>query len=227
MWGNRRNGRGGMVDIPGSIGFGRRKCISGWRTLSKSAKLTCRSQEGPPYARRESPRWHDEASIPDEYVVVRFVSPVEGTDPDDSERFTSNRHKVAARWARQDATEATFIDDFGEIVARWPTLLILSIAWPDLAPPGAGRSIAKKPNRTLKPGTLEWRDKVKRQFPMAYERWSETEDADLQQEFANGRTVEQMSTHHQRRHGGIMARLVGLGLIRPDTSQGDVGRNSA
>jgi len=216
-----------MVDIPAALVLAG---VSAFQAGALSRKAQS-SRVGHRKDRRMPEENHRAGTMkpvsPDEYVVVRFVSPVEGTDPDDSERFTSNRHKVAARWARQDATEATFIDDFGEIVARWPTLLILSIAWPDLAPPGAGRSIAKKPNRTLKPGTLEWRDKVKRQFPMAYERWSETEDADLQQEFANGRTVEQMSTHHQRRHGGIMARLVGLGLIRPDTSQGDVGRNSA
>lgn len=41
----------------------------------------------------------------DEYVVVWLVAPALGTDPDDGVTFTSDRHKVPARWVRQDAHE--------------------------------------------------------------------------------------------------------------------------
>ena len=54
-----------------------------------------------------------------EYVVVSLVKPVLGADPDDGVEFTSDRHKVPARWARQDPTETVFIDDLGVIVGRW------------------------------------------------------------------------------------------------------------
>ena len=165
-------------------------------------------------------------------MVVRFHSPVLGTDPLDAYRFNADRHKVAARWARQDESETIFVDDTGEIVARWPTSDISHIEWPHLTRPAESDSIdpeGRSERVTTTPtkpraGTLEWREKVQRDHPKAYQRWSESEDADLAAEFDAGMSVPEMSTRHQRRRGGIMARLVRLGLIEPTTRESSIGR---
>lgn len=92
-------------------------------------------------------------------ITVRFSVPVEGIDPSDGEVFLAARHRIAAVYARQDRNETLFIDDDGEIVARWATRLIDQIDWPD---DGEGSSSAD-----VKPsvGTLEWRKNVQEAIP--------------------------------------------------------------
>lgn len=164
-------------------------------------------------------------------MLVRFHLPVIGTDPLDAYTFTADRHKVAARWARQDEHETIFVDDTGEIVSRWPTSEISHIQWPHLTGPVNSKSVnpdgRKVPIDTASPepraGTLDWREKVQRDHPKAYQRWTEVEDNELAEEFGAGMTVREMSTRHQRRQGGIMARLVRLGLIEPTTRESSIG----
>jgi hypothetical protein len=53
----------------------------------------------------------------------------------------------------------------------------------------------------------------KAQHQQAYAKWSPDEEARLKDEFANGKTISEMSTLHERGEGAIRSRLVKLGLI--------------
>jgi hypothetical protein len=147
-----------------------------------------------------------------EYVVVWFSAPSLGTDPDDSVAFTSDRHKVPARWARQDAHETVFIDDLGVIVGRWPTASIRRIEWPDVAQAGEDKDARRE----------RWAEKlakVRETHPQAWTKWTDDEDARLAAEFDAGLTVEEMADGHGRARGGIVSRLVKLELVERGTSE--------
>lgn len=62
-----------------------------------------------------------------EFLDVWFETPVLGVDPDDGFEFNSDRQRLPARWARENSTETTCIDDLGVIVGTWPTLATLRI----------------------------------------------------------------------------------------------------
>lgn len=152
---------------------------------------------------------------------VDFVEPVEGRDALDEGTFISNRHYVAATWARQDDQETVFVDDAGAVVARWATKLVLSIEWP--ASPSAGSATS---SMVPSVGTTAWRHEVQAKYPKAYQRWSKDEEEQLRIEFAEGLTVDEMAQQHERRPGGIMSRLVRLGLAGPETRQDSIGRQA-
>lgn len=161
----------------------------------------------------------DEVSGSQQLITVRFSVPVEGLDPSDGEVFLATRHRIEAVYARQDRSETLFINDDGEVVARWATRLIEHIDWPDDEATTSGASA--KPGV----GTLEWRKEVQERHPRAYQRWTEDEDAELTERFRAGCTVAEMSKMHGRRPGGISARLVRLGLIDPDTPEREIGEH--
>lgn len=147
-----------------------------------------------------------------EHVVVWFGKPVPGVDPDDGVPFTADRHRVAARWARQDANETVFIDDLGVIVGRWPTTNIVRIEWPTEAQSEDDKATRKK----------RWADKldtIRQQHPQAWMKWTDGEDTQLATEFDAGHTVTSMADKHGRGKGGIISRLVKLGLVEPGTSE--------
>jgi hypothetical protein len=158
-----------------------------------------------------------EVSGSPQLITVRFSVPVEGLDPSDGEVFLATRHRIAAVYARQDRHETLFLNDDGEVVARWATRLIEHIAWPD---DDTMSSADVKPSV----GTLEWRKEVQQRHPRAYQRWTAEEDAELTEQFHAGCTVAEMAKMHDRRRGGISARLVRLGLIDPDTPEREVGQ---
>lgn len=160
----------------------------------------------------------DEVSGSQQLITVRFSVPVEGLDPADGEVFLATRHRIAAVYARQDRHETLFINDDGEVVARWATRLIEHIDWPDDDGNRSGADV--KPSV----GTLEWRKEVQERHPRAYQRWTEDEDAELTEQFRAGRTVAEMSKMHERRPGGITARLVRLGLVDADSPEREVGQ---
>jgi hypothetical protein len=160
----------------------------------------------------------DAVSDSRQLITVRFSVPVEGLDPSDGGVFLATRHRIAAVYARQDRSETVFVNDDGEVVARWATRLIEHIDWPDDDGTSAGADV--KPSV----GTLEWRKEVQGRHPRAYQRWTEDEDAELTEHFRAGCTVAEMSVMHERRPGGITARLVRLGLIDPDTPEREIGR---
>lgn len=142
-------------------------------------------------------------------ISVRFTAPVEGVDPADGEVFLSKRHRVAAVYVRQDRSETLFVNDEGEVVARWATRLVEGVEWPD-----DGNEATSRPASV---GTLEWRKEVQDRHPHAYQAWTPEEDAQLTEEYRHGLTVAQMADRHQRRPGGITARLVRLGLVERES----------
>ena len=54
----------------------------------------------------------------------------------------------------------------------------------------------------------------KAQHKQAYAKWTPDEEARLQDEFANGKTITEMTELHGRGEGAIRSRLVKLGLIK-------------
>ena len=152
-------------------------------------------------------------------ITVRFSAPVEGIDPSDGEVFLATRHRIAAVYARQDRSETVFINDDGEVVARWATRLVVHIDWPD------GDKVSSAAEVKPSVGTLEWRKNVQERHPRAYQRWTPEEDVELTDQFRAGYTVAEMAKMHNRRRGGISARLVRLDLIGPDTPESQIGRS--
>ena len=148
----------------------------------------------------------------DEYPVVWLDKPMLGTDPDDGVEFTADRHKVPARWARQDPNETVFIDDLGVIVGRWPTSAILRIDWPDV-------ELAVVDKATRKKRWADKLEKIRETHPQAWTKWSDDEDAQLVAEFDSGLTVEEMGESHGRGKGGIIARLARLELVERGTTE--------
>ena len=160
-------------------------------------------------------------SLPTDFVTIRFASPVPGVDPFDGSDFVSDRHRLAAVWTRQDATETVFIDEEGEILGRWPTRLITSIAWPVFD--NGAEDNATNPTECDEPeeaeppsphavGTQEWLTEIRRRHPRAYEPWPIEEDEDLRDEFARGRTLAEIAERHERRPSAIRSRLHKLEL---------------
>ncbi len=48
---------------------------------------------------------------------------------------------------------------------------------------------------------------IKKRHPRAYEKWTETEDADLKSMRANGASIHQLAAHFQRQPSAITSRL--------------------
>ncbi len=135
-------------------------------------------------------------------VVVWFVRPVSGQDRSTGDTFRADRHAVFAERVHQDGNETVFIDAQGEIVARWPTPLIVRVVWPD--PLGTPSSSTEH-----KPITLAER---KRKNPAAYDAWTDEEEGVLLELDNAGRTVGQISKAMGRSPGAIRSRLRRLGL---------------
>ncbi len=54
--------------------------------------------------------------------------------------------------------------------------------------------------------------KIKKQYPRAYEKWTESEDADFLRMRTGGSSVEQLARHFERQPSAIRSRLAKLGL---------------
>jgi hypothetical protein len=149
---------------------------------------------------------------------VTFTTVVEGFDPRPDNPNLSDRHVVAATWMHQDSHESVFVNDHGEVVARWPTDLIDSVEWLAGPPPTVNQPPSRSPEASQRhsPGTKEWRREIALKSPMAYEKWTSSEDELLATHHADGWTVKQLAESHRRRKGGITSRLVKLGLRGPE-----------
>ncbi len=163
------------------------------------------------------------------FALVAFVVEVEGFGNETQGLAPASRHVVAASWCSQDPDESTFVNDNGEVVARWPTPLIKSIEWLDAVPhslpsPESMPAPDSQSFEQLSVGTKEWRKKVSERHPNAYKRWDPGEDDLLTQQYNGGMSVQEMSATHGRRTGGIMSRLARLGLVDPQTSIGTVDK---
>jgi hypothetical protein len=90
-------------------------------------------------------------------VTVRFTAPVEGIDPFDGDLFISTKHRVAAVYVCRDGGETLFINDDGEVVARWNTRLIDGVEWSNETrddphvKPSAARSSGERRSRSAIP----------------------------------------------------------------------------
>jgi uncharacterized protein (DUF433 family) len=59
-------------------------------------------------------------------------------------------------------------------------------------------------------------ERIRREFPRAYEKWTEEEDGRLVQMYRSGVSPAEIARQLQRREFGIMARLVKVGLLSED-----------
>ena len=141
-------------------------------------------------------------------ALVWFEHPVPGVDPLDGATVIANRHRVIAESAVHRPEETVFLSADGEVVARWETTSIARIQWVDLSGPAQGPRGVGTPGV----GTTAWRELISKENPRAYERWTREEDARLADEFTGGLSVADIARLHQRRPGGIAARLKHLGL---------------
>jgi hypothetical protein len=161
--------------------------------------------------------------VPDQVIALRFTEPVEGADPDDGETFVASRHRVRGAWLRQDVDHTIVVDVAGEVVGRWPTRLIEQVAW---SATGGGFGVAGAGGRG--PSRFGERMRTLReQYPKAWQKWEADEDEQLADEFDAGLTVAVMAELHQRAPGGILARLVGLGLVDRRTPEDAIGQPPA
>jgi len=62
-------------------------------------------------------------------VMIRLSAPTLGVDPETGEVFESILHRVDAEQLFQNPANSTFVSGFGEVVAEWPTELIVSVKW--------------------------------------------------------------------------------------------------
>jgi len=72
-------------------------------------------------------------------------------------------------------------------------------------------SLLKKELIKGKPYNFE---KIRQQYPRAYERWTGDEDIRLQDEYNKGLSIRQLSETFQRQPGAIRSRLQKLGLVK-------------
>ena len=56
-------------------------------------------------------------------------------------------------------------------------------------------------------------EEIKKNYPRAYENWTEKEDNQIITQYEQGKTIPQIAIIHQRRTGAIRSRLKKLGLI--------------
>jgi hypothetical protein len=145
-------------------------------------------------------------------VAVLFTESVEGVDPDDGVAFRSTRHKVNAVWSRQDRDETLFMDDEGEIVAKWPTRLVQRIDW------GAhsrrdGTALASAGSDTV--DKAAWQRTIRSEHACAYSHWTVAEEQALRSKWSKRLPIGEIGRLHARPLGEIEARLVRLGLVDP------------
>ena len=114
------------------------------------------------------------ASKSDAVVVVHFTEPIEGADPEDGDTFVATRHRVVASALHPGDDETMFLDSEGTVIARWPTGAIDRITWP-FAPTKNGSNGSSGPRFRSR----EWIAEKRETYPRAYERWEDTEVAQL------------------------------------------------
>jgi hypothetical protein len=57
-------------------------------------------------------------------------------------------------------------------------------------------------------------ERIRRQHPKVYARWTEEEDLSLKEAYERGRTLEELAAQLGRQPGGIQSRLRKLGLVQ-------------
>jgi hypothetical protein len=90
--------------------------------------------------------------------------------------------------------------------------------WADGAAAAGHRTADVESIALIKPeSTME---RSKKAYPRAYDRWSDEEDDQLREEFAQGFSRRELAELHQRQTSAIRSRLerLGLGLVQPGDS---------
>jgi len=65
-------------------------------------------------------------------------------------------------------------------------------------------------------GKIENITEVRKEFPQAFQPWTEEEEKQLTRLFHEGKSLAQIARIHQRKRGAIRTRLKKLGLVRDD-----------
>lgn len=119
-------------------------------------------------------------------VMIRLSAPARGVDPETGEVFESTLHRVDAERLFQNPANSTFVSDFGEVVAEWPTELIVSVKWGEpLEQSGSTPEQRAMPEQTPSPA------KLKAQL----EQWR----SGLAQSRTGDRAAHQRRLHHSER----------------------------
>ena len=159
-------------------------------------------------------------------VAVWFSTAIPLEASSSKRAVISNRHVIEATRLLQDSTTSTFIDPNGEVVATYPTALIIDVEWlatPEQRDDRTTQLTANSPPaptsdqadlKNLAPGSSEWRDAVSTLYPHAYKPWTFKEDEQLRRECADGLTIREIAQRHERRPGGISSRINHLEIER-------------
>jgi hypothetical protein len=106
----------------------------------------------------------------DSQVKIRFSQPTAGTDVASGEAFESTLHRLNAARVIQDAERTVFVAESGEVVAEWPTSLIVSVDWNEgratqansFEPDIAALAEQSRPNIRVKKELERWRSGLAR-----------------------------------------------------------------
>ena len=100
----------------------------------------------------------------------------------------------------QDMDLTAFVDKEGEVIAEWPTQLIMKTEWEQ--PPVRDQDFWS----TFRAYRLE-------HYPRNWQRWTPDEDGDLRDQYEQGLTPMEIATLHERSVSAITAPLLNLGRV--------------
>jgi hypothetical protein len=113
---------------------------------------------------------------------------------------------------RADGTKSSIALSIADIDKLARALFVKKKDFSPFPPPKSAVPVAPKPIKTKQ--ATSYMAQQKAQHQQAYAKWSPDEEARLQDEFANGKTIPEMAALHGRGEGAIKSRLVKLGLIK-------------
>jgi DNA-directed RNA polymerase specialized sigma24 family protein len=112
----------------------------------------------------------------------------------------SDKHVVDAFQQIQDDDLTSFVDKDGEVVAEWPTRIILKTDWEQLTVGNQAFWTALRAYR------LE-------HYPRNWQRWTPEEESDLRKQYEEGMAVTEIAKVHERSVSAITARLLQMGKV--------------
>ena len=113
---------------------------------------------------------------------------------------------------RADGTKSSIALAIADIDKLAKALFVKKNEFSPFHRPKSAVPVAPKPSKTKQPSSYMAQQKA--QYQQAYAKWTPDEEARLQDEFANGKTITEMTELHGRGEGAIKSRLVKLGLIK-------------
>lgn len=113
---------------------------------------------------------------------------------------------------RADGTKSSIALSIADIAKLAKALFVKKKEFSPFPPPKSAVPVAPAPIKTKQ--ATSYMAQQKAQYQQAYAKWNPDEEARLQDEFANGKTIPEMADLHGRGEGAIRSRLVKLGLIK-------------